>query len=216
MSSDKNREYMDQIFNEYVKIGKALSSEKRIEILHRLIHGSKTVEEIARISDMTVANTSRHLQVLKEVNLVTTTKKGKYICYRVASDRVERILNEIHLLSEEQSPSLRYIEDSFDQSDDQMKVMTLDDAITLSEKSPIQLVDLRSHKEFEKDHIDGAVNIPYKELPTRYEELGEEEPVILYCRGRFCPYANQASAFLNRHGYDAYSVNVTHFDWRRG
>lgn len=212
---NQDRQYMDQIFNEYVKIGKALSSEKRIEILHRLVHGSKSVEELARISDMTVANTSRHLQLLKEASLVTTNKKGKYICYAISSNYVEKLLTDIHLLSEEQSASLRYIEQTFDQSDTDMQVLSLDEAIALFEDTSVQLVDLRAAKEFERDHMAGAVNIPYTELRDRYRELGETEPILLYCRGRFCPYANHASAFLNKQGYQAYSVNVTHFDWRR-
>lgn len=215
MSEIDNREYMDQIFSEYVKIGKVLSSEKRIELLHCLIHGTKTVEQLAKISDMTIANTSRHLQVLKEAHLVTISKQGKYIYYSIASDRVEKILNEIHLISEEQSPQLRYIEEQFDLSDPYIKIMSVDEAVALSEERQVQLVDLRVFKEFDQDHIDGALNIPYHQLETSLELLRKDQPIILYCRGRFCPYANQASAFLNKSGFEAYSVNVTHFVWQR-
>ncbi|MGT2957848.1 ArsR/SmtB family transcription factor [Streptococcus bovimastitidis] len=206
---------MDQVFSEYVRIGKALSSEKRIELLHRLTHGEKTVEQLAKISNMTIANTSRHLQVLKEANLVENHKDGKYIYYRISTNRIESLLNEIHLISEEQSPKLRYIEDQFDQSDPFIKVLSAEKAMDLEEKQDVQLVDLRVSKEFELEHIENALNIPYHKLENSIDLLQKNQPIILYCRGRFCPYANQASAYLNKLGFDAYSVNITHFEWHR-
>ena len=215
MAVNEDRVYMDQIFNEYVKIGKALSSEKRIELLHRLVHGAKTVEQLARITDMSVANTSRHLQTLKEANLVAISKQGKYVYYTVATSRVENMLNELHLLSEEQLPSLRYIEETFDKSDEAIKTLSLSEALEIFEHEKVQLVDLRCEKEFLEDHMPNAINIPYSELEERLEELDKECSLILYCRGRFCPYTNHASAYLNKLGYNAYSVNVSHFDWRR-
>lgn len=215
MFEKNDRHYMDQVFSEYVKIGKAISSEKRIEILHRLIHGSKTVEQLARISDMTVANTSRHLQVLKEANLVNSFKDGKYIVYSISSDRIEHILNDIHLLSEEQSPKLRYIEAEFDQSDPFIKTLSVKEAIVLADQKEVQLIDLRIPKEFSLDHIQDAINIPYHQLENNIDCISKDIPIILYCRGRFCPYANQASAYLNKLGFEAYSVNMTHFEWQR-
>lgn len=206
---------MDQVFSEYVRIGKALSSEKRIELLHRLTHGEKTVEQLAKISNMTIANTSRHLQVLKETNLVENHKDGKYIYYCVSSKRIKKVLNEIHLISEEQSPKLRYIEEEFDQSDPFIKVLSLEKVKELEKNQEIQLIDLRITEEFELDHLDFAMNIPYHTLETSLDKLNKDLPIVLYCRGRFCPYANQASAYLNKLGFEAFSLNITHFEWRQ-
>ncbi|MGT2949697.1 hypothetical protein BU202_00020 [Streptococcus cuniculi] len=210
-----SRQYMDQIFKEYVRIGKALSSEKRLEILHRLIHGPKSVEQLARMTDMTIANTSRHLQVLKEASLVTLQKEGKYVWYRVSSEMVEHLLRDIHQISEEQSPMLSFIEQQFIATDDQIKTIDLAEAKNKVFARQAQLVDLRSEVEFEIDHVEGALNIPYAVLEDNLEKLDKDKTIILYCRGLFCTYANQAAAVLNRSGFEAYSVNGTHFDWRR-
>ncbi|MGT2715867.1 ArsR/SmtB family transcription factor [Streptococcus respiraculi] len=210
-----SRQYMDQIFKEYVRIGKALSSEKRLEILHRLIHGPKSVEQLARMTDMTIANTSRHLQVLKEASLVTLQKEGKYVWYSVSSEMVERLLRDIHQISEEQSPMLEFIEQRFIATDNQIKTIDLAEAKNKVFARQAQLVDLRSEVEFEIDHVEGALNIPYAVLEDNLEKLDKDKTIILYCRGLFCTYANQAAAVLNRSGFEAYSVNGTHFDWKR-
>ncbi|WP_349989017.1 ArsR/SmtB family transcription factor [Streptococcus handemini] len=211
----EDRQYMDQIFKEYVRIGKALSSEKRLELLHRLIHGPKSVEQLARMTDMSIANTSRHLQVLKEASLVTLKKEGKYVWYSVSSNMVERLLQDIHQISEEQSPMLGFIEQQFIASDDQIKTIDLAEAKNKVFARQAQLVDLRSEVEFELDHVEGAVNIPYAVLEDNLEKLNKDKTIILYCRGMFCTYANQAAAVLNKSGFEAYSVNGTHFDWKR-
>ncbi len=210
-----SRQYMDQIFKEYVRIGKALSSEKRLEILHRLIHGPKSVEQLARMTDMSIANTSRHLQVLKEASLVSLKKEGKYVWYRVSSEMVEHLLRDIHQISEEQSPMLGFIEQQFIATDDQMKTIDLAEAKNKVFARQAQLVDLRSEAEFHIDHVEGAVNIPYAVLKENLEKLDKDKIIILYCRGLFCTYASQAAAILNRSGFEAYSVNGTHFDWNR-
>lgn len=211
----KNRDYMDQIFLEYVHIAKALSSEKRLEILHRLIHGPKTVEQLTNMTDMTTANTSRHLQVLKEASLVTMEKEGKYVRYSVSTPTVEKLLSTIHSISEEQSPMLNWIEQSYVSRDQTMQTMELEEAKDKVFTSQAQLVDLRSESEFELEHVDGAVNIPFNQLEEHLEKLQRDKTIILYCRGLFCTYANQAAAYLNKKGYHAYSVNGTHFDWKR-
>ncbi|HFH9836818.1 TPA: ArsR/SmtB family transcription factor [Streptococcus suis] len=211
----QERHYMDQVFLEYVRIAKALSSEKRLEILHRLIHGPKTVEQLTKMTDMTTANTSRHLQVLKEASLVTIEKDGKYIWYSISTPTVEKLLYNIHSISEEQSPMLDWIEKSYLNQDEAIQTIGLDEAKNKVFTSQAQLVDLRSVSEFELEHVDGALNIPFNQLEEQLEKLQYDKPIILYCRGLFCTYANQAAAYLNRKGYNAYSVNGTHFDWKR-
>lgn len=213
MSQD--RDYMDQVFLEYVRIAKALSSEKRLEILHRLIHGPKTVEQLTRMTDMTTANTSRHLQVLKEASLVSIERDGKYIWYSISTPTVEKLLSDIHSISEERSPMLEWIEKSYIEQDKAIQTIGLDEAKDKVFSSQAQLVDLRSVSEFELEHVDGAVNIPFSQLEEHLEELKRDKPIILYCRGLFCTYANRAAAFLNKRGYHAYSVSGTHFDWKR-
>ncbi|MGT2742746.1 ArsR/SmtB family transcription factor [Streptococcus plurextorum] len=213
MSQD--RDYMDRVFLEYVRIAKALSSEKRLEILHRLIHGPKTVEQLTRMTDMTTANTSRHLQVLKEASLVTIERDGKYIWYSISTPTVETLLSAIHSISEEQSPMLNWIEQSYIDQNQAIRTIELEEAKNKVFSSQAQLVDLRSASEFELEHVAGAVNIPFNQLEEHLEELQRDKPIILYCRGLFCTYANQAAAYLNKKGYDAYSVRGTHFDWKR-
>lgn len=210
-----DRQYMDQVFKEYVRIGKALSSEKRLEILHRLVHGPKSVEQLSKMTDMSIANTSRHLQVLKEASLVKLKKEGKYVWYSVSSEMVEHLLWDIHQISEEQSPMLTFIEQQFIATDDQIKTLDLTEAKNKVFAHQAQLVDLRSEVEFEIDHVEGAVNIPYSILTEKLSKLDKDRPIILYCRGLFCTYANQAASILNRNGFEAYSVSGTHFDWKR-
>lgn len=215
MNIENSRDYMDQVFNEYARIGKALSSDKRLEILHRMIHGPKTVEQLSDMTDMSVANTSRHLQVLKEASLVVLQKEGKYSRYSVSSHKVEQLLALIHQISDEQTSMLQFIEQKYINTDDYIKTIDLSEAKAKVFEQQAQLVDLRSKVEFDIDHVEGAVNIPFKSLSDNFDKLEKDRPVILYCRGLFCVYANEAAALLNKNGFQAYSVSGTHFDWNR-
>src|ERR1700693_6102555 len=88
--SGKNVKSM--IFSEFARVSKALGSGNRLEVLEFLAQGERSVEALANVSGLSVANTSRHLQVLRHAGLITARKEGQYVYYCVAGGGVIRLL----------------------------------------------------------------------------------------------------------------------------
>ena len=207
--------YKNSLYSGLSKIGKCLSSEKRIEILDLLVQGAKTVENISNETGMTIANTSRHLQILKEGNLVSNEKNGNYVIYKIANTQIIDLVYLLIGVGEQQLSDIQRIHDEFNDSCMEIRPITLEKAYEMAKKREILIIDLRPEDEFNSSHIENAINIPMKNLEENMQNLPKDKEIIVYCRGRNCAYANLASKLLNNNGFRAYSLNQSYYNWQK-
>lgn len=212
MNQERADQFRNELYGALSNMGKSLSSDRRLEILGLLTHSSKTVEEIASTLGMSVANTSRHLQVLFTGNLVKREKQGNFVVYKLASERVNDLIELLKQVGQEQLAQMTQIEEAFD-DESGAKILTLAQAKRMIKSENVQVMDVRPQDEYESGHIHGAVNVPMKELTIDNPLLNKKGPVIVYCRGRFCAYANLATKTLMDAGFDAYSLNSSLYQW---
>ncbi|CAM3210904.1 ArsR/SmtB family transcription factor [Lactiplantibacillus plajomi] len=205
--------YKTSLYAELAKLGKSLSSNRRLELLDLLAQSPKSVETLAKQSGMSIANTSRHLQTLRDAHLVSRSKRGNYGIYQLASAQVEQLFYLLRDVGENQLLAMKQIQRDFD-AQERVQTLDLSAATKLIGRDDVQLLDVRPHDEFVNGHIDGAVNIPIDELRERLADLKADQDVIVYCRGHLCALTNQATRLLNEQGRHAYSLNESYYDWR--
>lgn len=206
--------YKASLYAELAKVGKSLSSDRRLELMDLLVQSPKTVETLARQSGMSIANTSRHLQTLREANLVSRAKRGNFVIYELASDQVAQLFYLLRDVGESQLATMRQIQRDFDATEN-VQTLDLAAAMKLVTRDDVQLLDVRPVEEYQAGHIAGAVNIPIEHLQDRLAELQPSQDIIVYCRGHLCALTNQATRLLNEHGRHAYSLNESYYDWRQ-
>ncbi|HFO9584574.1 TPA: ArsR/SmtB family transcription factor [Listeria monocytogenes] len=215
MLNDIAYNYKSSLYSELSSVGKCLASDKRLEILDLLSQGPKKVESISKETSMSVANTSRHLQVLKESRLVVSSKEGNYVMYKLASDKVSDLVNLLRTVSEEQNSEIKKIQEEFDHSNDSIYTLSLREAHQKLKNKDILLIDLRPRDEYDAGHIKDAQSIPIDRLEETMESIPKDREIIVYCRGRLCAYANLATTFLNKQGFHTYSLNTSYYDWKK-
>lgn len=202
--------YRDSLYKELSRIGKSLGSDRRLEILDLLMQSPKSVEEISKEIGISIANTSRHLQVLRDSHLVKTERNGNRIIYRLSSPLIMEL---IHLLTDIGEGVLSEMKVIQTEAASQVKSVSLEQAEKDYKKGV--LLDVRPKDEYEAGHIKSAINIPMSELEDRLADLPKNKPIIVYCRGRLCGNSNLAAKILNKHGFNAFSSNFSYFDWMR-
>jgi rhodanese-related sulfurtransferase/predicted transcriptional regulator len=207
------RQAKDALFEAISSMGKALASPRRLELIDLLAQGPRTVEELARATAQSSANTSQHLQSLHAAGVVERHREGNRVRYALAGDDVIELWSVLqaisaHRVAEVERAAREYLGAPVEAvSRDELADRLIDDDLVL--------VDVRPEAEFEAGHIDGAVSIPIDELAARLAELPEGAEVIAYCRGRFCAYAHEAVRQLRRAGHPARRLEGGWPEWKR-
>lgn len=202
-----------QLYRELAKIGKSLASDRRLEIMDLLAQSPKTVATLAQQTGMSIANTSRHLQALREANLVGRVQRGNYAIYCLASAQVEQLFYLLRDVGEAQLPTMQTIQ-RHDDTVKRIQTLDLSTALKLMDRDDVQLLDVRPAEEFQVGHIDGAYNIPVDELSDRLTEIPADQELIVYCRGPLCSLTNHATQWLRQRGRQAYSLHASYYDWQ--
>lgn len=196
-------EFKSHIYNHLARVGKSFSSPQRLHIIDLLCEGPKTVDKLAKETGMSVANTSRHLQILLESRLVEFEKKGLFSIYQLSDPVVGKLFYQMQLLGENLITDIqKLIEDVYGMHGDIEQI----DASQLVErlnKGKVTLIDVRPKEDYDKNHISGASSIPLEELEAHLEKLPPDQEIIAYCRGRYCLLSVEAVVLLNKHGYKA-------------
>ncbi len=193
-----------ELFDQFARVAQALGSGRRVEIVDVLANGERSVEELSRQVAMSVANTSRHLQVLKDAGLVVATRDGTRVRYRLASPVVYTFWVALRSLAAERLPGVQGLVDAYIGSREGLEAITGDELLArLKAGEPMVVVDVRPPEEYQAAHVAGAVSIPLAELEQRLRELPREREVVAYCRGPYCAFAPEAVRSLREHGYAA-------------
>jgi rhodanese-related sulfurtransferase len=208
-----DRQLKDALYEQFARIGHALSTPKRLEILDLLGQGERSVEVLAGEADLSVPNASQHLKVLRSARLVDSRRDGSYVYYRLADSAVWRFWTALRNLGElrlaEIGELLRSL--SFDQG------LALVDRPTLRrlvEDGRVTVLDVRPRAEYDAGHIPGALSLPLEDLEQRLAEIPTEQPVVAYCRGPYCVLAVQAVELLRNRGFAARRMVDGFPEWR--
>lgn len=207
------REFKTRIYNELAQITKAMANPHRLEIIELLAQGDYSVEQISLQTDLSIANASQHLQVLKSAQLVDVTRNGTFIYYRLANANVFKTWKALRELGVERIASIEKLVKDFRQSKSKIDSLTIDSLTKKLKAGKITILDVRPENEFNAGHIPNAISIPLGQLEERLKELPKRNEIIAYCRGPFCVYADEAVALLNKAGYKATRLEEGFPDW---
>ena len=206
------REFKNKVYTELATITKALANPHRLEIIELLAQGDYSVEQISLQTDLSIANASQHLQVLKAAQLVDVTRNGNFIYYKLANNNVFKAWKALRELGVERIASIEKLIKDFRKS--KSDSVTIHQLRKKLKDGKITIIDVRPENEFNAGHIANAVSIPIDELQGRLKELPKRNEIIAYCRGPFCVYADEAVALLNKAGYKATRLEEGFPDWK--
>lgn len=208
-----NRERKTVLFDQFARVGKALASGKRLELLDFLAQGERDVASLAAVADLGLSTASAHLRTLREANLVTTRRDGTRILYALAGRDVADLYARLQEVAESHLPDVDAARTAF-LGEDGGRPVTRDELRHLAETTTVTVLDVRPHEEYTAGHIPGAVSIPLTELADRLAELSDDGQIVAYCRGAYCVLAHDAVRLLRVHGRDAARLADGMLEWR--
>ncbi len=207
-SNQSHRQFKDAIYTELARIGKAVSSHRRLELLDLLLQSPRTVEELAKETGQSVANASHHLQELRSHRLGESEKSGLYVTYRIADESVSNFLSSLRILAEGQLAELRQVTAKFFHGRDDVEGVDRDSLLERVKKAKVLVLDVRPQKEYDAGHLQGAVSIPLPELKRRLKSLPRHREIVAYCRGPYCVMASDAVEMLRARGFRAMRLDL--------
>ena len=211
----RNQEPKQALFEQLAVVARALGSAVRLEILDLLAQGERSVEELARVADLSVANTSKHLQQMKAGGLVEARRDGKHVRYRLADDRVLDAIGDLRLLAEAHLDEVGDLVASYLHSRDALEPVPASTLLERARDGLVTVIDVRPPEEYVQGHIAGALNIPLDKLKTRLQALPRDREIVAYCRGPWCVLSFEAVARLRKAGIDARRLEDGLPEWRR-
>ncbi len=206
--------FKHELFTQFARIGKALSNANRLEIMEFLAQGEHNVEGLAQACRLTVANTSQHLQQLRQAGLVTMRKQGQHVYYRLAGDEVVEFLSMLHKLGERQLAEVERLVNTFLTVKDSLEPVPAVELLQRARSGLVTVLDVRPSDEFAAGHVPGAINLPLKQLESRLHELPADHEIVAYCRGPYCILAFEAVARLRQQGFKARRLQDGFPEWK--
>lgn len=203
-----------ELFEQFARIGKALSSARRLEMLEFLAQAERSVEVLSRMTGLSVANTSQHLQQLRQAGLVDARKEGLYVFYRLAGDGIVRLLAALRTVGQERLAEVDRLVHLYLDSKDGLEPVRATELMQRAKKGLVTVLDVRPPEEFAAGHIRGAINVPVSELGKRLNEIPRGQEVVAYCRGPYCLMAFDAVAQLRKQGRSARRLEAGYPEWK--
>lgn len=208
------RALKDHLYEQVARIGKAVASPKRLELIELLCQGEKTVETLATQAGISVKLASAHLKELRLARLVDTRRDGKYVLYRLASSSVADLWVTLRSEAEERLVELQMALASIVEHGDDLQQVERADILRRAAAGEVVVLDVRPEAEFAAAHLPHARSLPLDELKKRIAEVPQDVPVVAYCRGPFCLMAKDAVALLRRQGFQAFHLTDGVAEWR--
>jgi rhodanese-related sulfurtransferase/DNA-binding transcriptional ArsR family regulator len=207
-----HRAFKNKLYAEFARVGTALSSEKRLELLDLLAQGPRYVDALASEMEMSVANISQHLQVLRNAKLVESEREGTRVLYRLADEGVLKLWLELRGVAESHLPEVGQLRRQYSAEglDGELPRKELEKLLAADD---VVLIDVRPAIEYGHGHLPGALTIPVEQLEERLSDLPRDKRIIAYCRGTYCLFADEAVALLRQHGFDAVRLEGGWPEW---
>lgn len=214
MARDDHREFKNRLYAQFARIGKALASPHRLELLELLGQGERTVDSLARELGVSIANVSQHLQALRQAALVESRKQGLFAYYRIADPAIIDLCRALRTVAERRLADLdRVVRHHFGNRSDS-ELVSMRELLKRVRTADVVVLDTRPPGEYEAGHIAGAISVPIDELRRRLRELPKNKEYVAYCRGPYCVYADQAVELLQAKGRRARRLLEGFPEWR--
>lgn len=210
----KGREFKDAMYDGLAKMLKAISNPYRLEIIEMLSQGEKSVEGIVQTTNLTIANASQHLQVLKNNNIVKARKEKQYVYYSLINDDFLSVYQHVIRYGSHEIAELEKIMNRQREDNNAQNAVSLEDLEQMIGNENVLLLDVRPAIEFEFGHITGAISIPMNELIANLKDIATDKEIIAYCRGPFCVLADEAVKLLKEQGYHVRRLDEGYPEWK--
>jgi rhodanese-related sulfurtransferase/DNA-binding transcriptional ArsR family regulator len=211
MSSENPKRAM---FEQFAAVARTLGSAHRLELLELLAQIERSVEELAALSGLSVANASQHLQQLRRSGLVEARRDGKRVLYRLADGDVVALLGALRRVTERNVGAVEKVLNSYFRERDNLEAVSRKELLRRMREGLVTVIDTRPAEEFAAGHLPGALNVPLRELKRRLRELPREQTIVAYCRGAYCVLSYEAVAELRKRGFKAFRLEEGYPEWR--
>lgn len=215
MNISSKRQFKNQLYEQFARIGKALASPIRLELLDLLSQTERSVEDLAQEMEMPIANCSQHLQILRAAQLVTARREGTYMYYSIAEERVFLVWQAVRDLGEARLAEIDRLVEVYLTERQSLEPVSVNEVVQRLQEGTIVLLDVRPEAEYRTGHLPHARSIPVEELEQRLEELPREQEIIAYCRGPYCVFSDEAVSILRARGYRVRRLNEGVPDWQQ-
>ena len=202
------------LFAEFARVSKALGSGNRLELLEFLAQGERSVDALAGLSGLSVANTSRHLQVLRQAGLVAARKEGQFVYYTVSGDGVIKLLAALQEVGQHNLAEVTKLVNTYLISKDSLEAVSVSELMDRMHQGLVTIVDVRPVDEYAAGHLQGAINVPLSELEKHLDDLPSDQEIVAYCRGPFCVLAFEAVSQLRKRGLNARRLETGFPEWK--
>ncbi|VAW63938.1 Transcriptional regulator, ArsR family [hydrothermal vent metagenome] len=206
--------FKQDLFAQFARVGKALSNGNRLELLEFLAQAERSVDELAKLAGLSVANTSQHLQQLRQVGLVSSSKRGLKVYYQISGDDVVDLLNRLRQVSEQHLADVNQLVDTYLTVKDELEPVPRDELMARVRQGLVTVIDVRPAEEFAAGHVPGAINVPPDELEQRLKSLDSAQEVVAYCRGAHCILSFDAVEKLREQGVKASRLEEGFPEWK--
>lgn len=206
-------DHKNALYEQFARVGKALASAKRLELLDLLAQGERSVESLAQAAGLGLTTTSAHLQTLRQANLVATRRDGTRIWYRLAGTDVAALYSRLREVARAHLPDVAAARRAY-LGEDGGEPVTRQQLQQLAAREQVTVLDVRPREEYRAGHIPGAVSVPLDELADRLAELPDDGQIVAYCRGAYCVLAHDAVRLLAAHGRTARHLADGMLEWR--
>jgi rhodanese-related sulfurtransferase/DNA-binding transcriptional ArsR family regulator len=203
-----------QLLEQFAGVAKALGHAHRLDLLEFLAQGERSVEVLARVAGLTVANTSQHLQSLRRAGLVTSHKRGLHVFYSLAGEDVIGLLRALRHTTERHVAEVDRIVAGYFNERDSLEAISRKELLARMKEGLVTVLDVRPPEEYQAGHIPGAVNLPLGDLKKRLKDLPKGQEIIAYCRGPYCVLAFEAVAALRKKGFDVRRLEEGYPEWK--
>ena len=212
MSTKSN--FKQQLFAQFARVGKALSHGNRLELIEFLAQAERSVEELAVVANLTVANASQHLQQLRQAGLVITRKQGTKVYYSLSGDDVLSLFESTRQVAERHLADVGQLMETYLHTKDNLESLPRKELLARVRDDLVTVIDVRPPLEYAVGHVPGAMNIPIDELEQRLGELDPGQVIVAYCRGPHCILAFDAVAYLRQKGLTARRLEDGYPEWK--
>ncbi len=206
--------FKQQLFQQFSRVAKAMGHGSRLELLEFLAQGERSVDELAKVSGLSVANTSQHLRLLLQAGLVTNRKAGQKVYYRLSGEDVTGLLASLRQVAERHLADVGKLVNDYLSVKDELQPVPATELLDMARKGVVTVLDVRPPEEYAAGHLPGAVNIPLAELEAHLDQLPEDQTVVAYCRGPHCVLAFDAVEQLRQKGFTARRLDGGLPEWR--
>jgi len=210
----KPNTFKSDLFTQFARVGKALSNANRLELLEFLAQGSRSVESLAKVAKLSIANTSQHLQQLRQSGLVTSRKEGLKVYYSISGDDVINLLDSLRDVAERHLSDVDKLVNTYLTAKDNLDPIPAAELLERVKQDLVTVLDVRPKEEFKAGHVQGAINVPMDELEQHLKQLNPSQEIVAYCRGPHCILAFDAVAQLREKGFRARRLEHGYPEWK--